>query len=350
MDYLTPNPDLYNVPGRTTAFNGMPYRRLSRSGLQVPNVGLGTWKFGLPETGDGSRVDEPTAYEIFDRCIELGVAMWDTANRYNAGSGNAERLIGRWLKENPDQRRNIIIATKMYVGMDGLTPNHGGLSRTNILESLYASLERMQTEYVDILYFHRFDTTGCLEESLAAIEDLVRDDLVRYFAVSNFNLQQMKMLKEVQERLSIRCHVQAVQNQFDILNGESESDRGVLDYLVQEGISLIPYSPLALGLLTEKYLDKSSVGEGDRLYDEGKLETLATEEKMKIVRKLADVAHESGLKLNELTIAYMLTLPGMGTVIPSCSNVEQLESNARGGTVSLTEEQINKVKTVLAGT
>jgi aryl-alcohol dehydrogenase-like predicted oxidoreductase len=92
-------------------------------------VGLGTWKLGLPETGDGSRAGEKEAYAIFDRAMELGVTFWDTANRYNNGAGNSERLIGRWLKANPDQRRNVVIATKMAGGMDGRTPNHSRLSR-----------------------------------------------------------------------------------------------------------------------------------------------------------------------------------------------------------------------------
>ncbi len=135
MDYLMPRPDLYHVPYEMDDFNGMPYRWIGRSGLRASDVGLRTWKYGLPETGDGARVDERTAFAIFDRAIELGVTFWDTANRYNNASGNSERLIGRWLKANPDQRRNVVIATKVYGGMDGRTPNHCRLSRGNILDA-----------------------------------------------------------------------------------------------------------------------------------------------------------------------------------------------------------------------
>src|SRR5690606_38335530 len=107
------NPALYNLPFKVNSFNGRPYRRLGNTGLKVSNVGLGTWKIGYPEAGDGSRVDEATAFGIFDLAVELGVTFWDTANRYNNASGNYERIIGNWLKSNPSQRRNIVLATKL---------------------------------------------------------------------------------------------------------------------------------------------------------------------------------------------------------------------------------------------
>ena len=163
-------------------FNGMPYRRLGNSGLRVANVGIGTWKFGYPAKGDGARVDEKTAHRIFDRAIELGATFWDTANRYNDASGNSERVIGTWLGLNPSQRRNVILATKIYAPMDGVSPNHSRLSRLNIIESVHACLDRLQADYIDLLYFHLFDATTPVEESLAAIEDLVREGLICYFA------------------------------------------------------------------------------------------------------------------------------------------------------------------------
>ena len=129
MDHTLPHPELYGVPYETDEYHGMPYLWIGRSGLRASMVGLGTWKLGLPETGDGARAGETESYAIFDRAMELGVTFWDTANRYNNAAGNSERLIGRWLRANPDQRRNVVIATKMAGGMDGSTPNHCRLSR-----------------------------------------------------------------------------------------------------------------------------------------------------------------------------------------------------------------------------
>ena len=169
------------------SYRQMPYRPLGHSGLKVSNVGLGTWKFGYPHKQDGSRVDPRTAFAIFDRALELGVTFWDTANRYNQGSGNSERVIGQWFAAHPSSRRDVVLATKMAGEMDGTTPNHAGLSRINILESVYASLERLKTDSIDLLYFHNAgDPDTPPEESLEAVEDLVRQDLVRYFALSNY--------------------------------------------------------------------------------------------------------------------------------------------------------------------
>lgn len=348
MDHRKPHPELYNVPFTTDSFNGMPYRVLGRSGLRVSHVGLGTWKIGYPETRDGSRVGEQTAFQIFDRAIELGVTFWDTANRYNSASGNSERVIGRWMAQNPDQRRNIVLATKVAGGMDGRTPNHSRLSRGNILDSVYASLERLQVTRVDVLYFHAFDPVTPVDESLTAVEDLVRQDLVRAFGVSNFTVDQLMMYQAGEERMSIRCRVVAVQNQFNILQGESDRQPGVLDYAARAGISFVAWSPLARGLLTERYLNPSRVGPGDRLHDEGEWKGIADQQPlMAKLRRLATLAHEWGWMLNQLAIAYMLTLPGMGPVIASASSVEQLESNASGN-VTLNEEQQRRVREVLA--
>lgn len=348
MNHLVPHPEFYGASCDDNAFNGMPYRRLGRSGLWVSNVGIGLWKFGFPETGDGARVDEKTAFAIFDRAIELGVTFWDTANRYNNASGNAERVIGRWLKANPDQRRNVVLATKMCGSMDGLTPNHAGLGRLNILESVYASLARMQVDTIDLLYFHMPDDDTPVEESLATIEDLVSRDLVRYFAVSNFTLAQLETYHRAERQLSARCRILAVQNKFDILQGEATGARGVLDYAAKHGIAFVAYSPLARGLISNRYLDPGKVGKGDRLYDENLMKWCQDATLMSKLHGLAALAEEWKTTVSCLALAYMLTLPGVGPAIPSASTVQQLEQNAAAGKLKLTGEQCARVKAALA--
>lgn len=345
--YKNPNVSLYNLPFESDLFNGMPYRALGKSGLRVSNVGLGAWKIGYPDTGDGSRVNEKDAFQLFDRAVDLGVTFWDTANRYNSSSGNSERVIGTWFKNNPEQRRNIVLATKLAGTMDGLTPNHCGLSRTNVLASVYASLDRLQTDYIDLLYFHSFDPRAPIEESLTAIEDLVSRDLIRYFAVSNFSADQLSTYENIGNRLSVRSQIVAVQNQFDILNGEPEAFAGARQHALQKEISYIAWSPLARGLLTGRYLDMKKVGPGDRLFDEGMIEKGMDEATMKKVQALAGLSREWDLKLGQLVLAYMLALPGMGPVIPSSSSVPQLESNAAAGKIVLSDEQRRQVENVL---
>lgn len=342
-----PGQAFYNAPFVVSSYNDMPYRTLGKSGFKVSNIGLGTWKMGYPESGDDSRIDEKNSLNILDRAIELGVTFWDTANRYNNASGNCERILGTWFKNNPDQRRNVVLATKMAGTMDGLSPNHCGLSRGNIMESVYASLERLQIDHIDLLYFHRFDGITPPEESLIAIEDLVKQDLIRYFAVSNASVEILKTYQAVQSQLSVRSRILAVQNQFDLLDGEAVEDKGVLDYASDQGISFIGWSPMARGLLTNRYLNPVIAGPGDRLFDEGDLKAKTSPENMTKLHALAAISNEMGVELSQLVMAYMLTMKGMGPIIPSSSSVKQLESNAAAGRLILTDQQIAKVRDIV---
>jgi aryl-alcohol dehydrogenase-like predicted oxidoreductase len=347
MDHSTPHPEFFKAPLEIYQYQGMPYQQLGRSGLWVSRVGLGTWKFGCPQTGDQSRVDEPTALGLLDRALALGVTFWDTAARYNNASGNSERIIGRWLAANPDQRRNIVLATKLYGGMDGLTPNHCRLTRGNIKESVYASLERLQTETIDLLYFHHYDPYTPLEETYSALEDLVQADLVRYLAISNFSVDQMRMHLAMETQFSARVRVLAVQNQFDLLRKEPAETAGSLALAAAQGVSFVAYSPLAEGFLTNRYVDMTKVGPGDRIYDQGMLPELATPENLAKLQRLAALAAEWNLEVSQLVLAYTLTLPGMGPVIPAASSLRQLESNTRVGQIELSAEQQAAVRAVI---
>ena len=348
MDHLEPNPELYGLSWSADAFHGMPYRNLGRTGLQAGIVGLGTWKYGYPETKDGSRVDRETAFSIFDRAWELGVTFWDTANRYNASSGNSERLIGQWFSENPDKRRDIVLATKLCGLMDGRTPNHGGLSRQNILDAVYASLERLQTDHIDLLYFHRTDSRTDPEESIAAVEDLIRGDMVRYFAVSNCGPTEYAAFEAARHTEgSVRTRIAAVQNGFDILRGETADTRGMFAVCRQHGVSCIAWSPLAEGLLTGRYNDPAKVTGRDRLGGQEKPLYLDPEIHRKLLA-LAGIADSLGVTMTRMVLAYMLTLPGMTHVIPAASTVAQLEDNAAAAQLALDEETCTRIAAAIA--
>ena len=349
MDYLKPDTSLYGLPAAADSFHGMPYRYVGRTGLRASVVGLGTWKYGFPETGDGARVDEKTAYEVFTRAWELGVTFWDTANRYNAASGNSERLIGRWFAENPALRRDIVLATKLGGLMDGRTPNHGGLSRQNILDAVYASLERLQTDHIDLLYFHRTDSRTEAEESIAAVEDLIRGDMVRYFAVSNCGPEAYAAFEAARKTEgSVRTRIAAVQNGFDLIRGENANGRGMLDVCRKEGISYIAWSPLAEGLLTGRYNDPDKVAQGDRLFDQ-KSQLYADPGVQRKLRALAEIADSLGVSMTRMVLGYMLTLPCMTHVIPASSSVAQLEDNAAAAALAPDAETCRRIEAALAG-
>jgi aryl-alcohol dehydrogenase-like predicted oxidoreductase len=346
MDHHIPHPQFFKAPLEIDTFNNMPFRPLGQSGLWVPRVGLGTWKFGIPESGDGSRVDQRTAMRIFDRAVELGVTFWDTAARYNNASGNAERVIGAWLAANPDQRRSVVIATKVYGGMDGLTPNHCRLTRGNIKASVEASLTRMGIEYIDLYYFHHYDPLTPLEETYSAVEDLVREDKIRYLAVSNFTVDQLQQHLRMEEVFGSRARILAVQNQFDVLRKEPQEYRGVLEFVRERSCAFLAYSPLAEGFLSDRYMDLSRVQAGDRIYDQGMLGQFSAADHEKL-RCLGELARQWGMQISQLVLAYTLTLPGMGPVIPAASTVSQLESNAAAGKVHLSPEQCSLIAEIV---
>lgn len=324
----------YGLDFAFDSFNGMPYIHLGRSGLRVSWMGLGTWKMGYPERGDGARVGRDQAFRILDRALELGVCFWDTANRYNESSGNSERVLGEWFRAHPQERRNIVLATKMAGAMDGVTPNHCGLSRANVLDSVYASLDRLGIERIDLLQFHRTDPDTPVEESLEAVADLRRQDLVRYLGLSNASVDELAEYQRVAQeyRLPALC---SVQNSFNPLTGERERQRGVLEFCARNHLSFIPYSPLSRGLLTNRYLPGTPVGKGDRLVDEGVLEQMASSEVQEKLARLEKIAAQEQLTIAQLSLAYLLRLPGMGPLIPSASTAEQLEENARAAAAEL---------------
>jgi aryl-alcohol dehydrogenase-like predicted oxidoreductase len=340
------SPKLYGLPFTMDEFNAMPYRRLGNSGLRVSNVGLGTWKFGYPQTGDGARVDEKAAFKIFDKAIEEGVTFWDTANRYNNSSGNSERIIGRWFKRHPGERRNVELATKLYGTMDGKTPNYCRLSRVNILEATYSCLDRLQTDRIELMQFHSFDDSTPIEESLMAMEDLISQDLVRYFGVSNFGVSHLEQYI-TWSAIFRRSQIQSVQNQFDILYGEDPAKTGVLDFCARTGMSFIAWSPLRGGLLSERYIDRSAVSKGDRLVDENRLDEELTPAVQKKLAPLVRLARQWDLTLTQLALAYMLHISGMGPVIAACSTPQQVAENARAGKVKLDKSQVGAVERII---
>jgi len=217
----------------------MDYVRLGRAGLRVSRICLGTMTFGR-------EADEETSFKIMNRYVELGGNFFDTADVYSAGK--SEEVVGRWLKQH-GARDNIVLATKVYGAM-GKGPNDQGLSRLHILQAVEASLKRLQTDVIDLYQIHRWDPEVPVEETLEALNDLVRQGKVRYIGCSNLTAWQLSKYSRIADQHFWSRFV-SIQPVYSALNRSIE--REILPLCQEEGLGVITYNPLAGGMLTGKY-------------------------------------------------------------------------------------------------
>jgi aryl-alcohol dehydrogenase (NADP+) len=299
----------------------MQYTRLGRTGLPVSRLCLGTMTFGF-------QCDEPTSFAIMDRAFEGGITFFDTADVYPLGAppgtqGRTEEIIGRWLAATGNRHR-IILATKCF-GRVGPSPWDQGNSRKHILDAVDASLRRLGTDYIDLYQLHGPDPNTPIDETLKALDDLVRWGKVRYIGCSNFLAYQVARAIGRSEVLGV-ARFDSVQPRYNLLFREIE--RELLPLCAQEGIGVIPYNPLAGGLLTGKHSPAAGPEEGSRF-------TLGTAARIyqerywhdrmfQTVDELRPLAAEAGLSLATLAIAWVLANPTVTAPIIGASRPEQL--------------------------
>lgn len=228
----------------------MKYRNVGRSGLRVSEVGLGSW------LTYGTATERDTAIECIDTAYRLGVNFFDTANAYNRGE--AEKLVGEALRKYP--RSSYVLATKVYFPM-GDGPNDRGLSRKHIMEQCDASLKRLGVDYIDLYQCHRFDASTSLEETLFALDDLVRQGKILYAGVSEWSAAQISQAKAIEDKRNLRP---IISNQpiYNMLVRYIEKD--VIPTSEQFGVGQVVFSPLAQGILTGKYQPGSAIPEDSR--------------------------------------------------------------------------------------
>ncbi len=350
----------------TKTFRGMKYRRLGHSGLWVSEIGLGLWKWGDPAY-DGSRVGEHAGFHILDRALELGVTHWDTANSYNGGAGNSERLLGRYFQSRGARARDmVVLATKVRNSVRAehemtrdFSPNGSGASRKYIIQAVEDSLRRLQTDYIDVLYHHApnvlpdgtWETP--LDETWDAFDQLISQGKVRYLAVSNRTAAQLDV--EGQALASVAANsarrIVGVQNHYNMLQRPKVSAKDgatmvdadtFLTYLAEQQIGLIPYVPLAVGLLTGRYR-KGQLDESGRLAQEGWAKDFLTDRNLDLVEQLIPIAERKGCTLAQLAIAWLLAHDVTASVIAGVTKLAHLEDNVGAIEVSLTEEDLAEI-------
>ncbi|MCO1593910.1 L-glyceraldehyde 3-phosphate reductase [Micromonospora sp. RHAY321] len=316
-----------------TRFGSMSYRRCGRSGLRLPAMSLGLWhNFG------GDRPLE-TQRAILRRAFDLGITHFDLANNYGPPYGSAEQNLGRLLAEDfRPYRDELVISTKAGYDMWPGPYGEGG-SRKYLLASLDQSLQRMGLDYVDIFYSHRFDPQTPLEETMGALDAAVRQGKALYVGISSYSpgktAEAAAILKDLGTPLLIH------QPSYSMLNRWIEQD--LLSVLEQEGVGCIGFSPLAQGMLTDRYL--GGVPEGSRASRDSSLSPEAlNEENLAKIRALNQIAVRRGQTLAQMALAWSLRDPRMTSTLVGASSVAQLEANVAAlDNLTFTEGELTEI-------
>ena len=314
--------------------NGMKYRRCGRSGILLPEISLGLWhNFGDVNIFANSQA---MAHYAFDH----GITHFDLANNYGPSYGSAEETFGQIIKKSFAPYRNeLFISTKAGYDMwPGPYGNWG--SRKCLMSSLEQSLKRMNLEYVDLFYTHRYDPNTPLEETLQALVDIVRQGKALYVGISRYPKDAAKTAYRYLEERDVHCLL--YQGKYNILNREPEEE-DILRQAQKNGTGFIAFSPLAQGLLTDRYLN--GIPDGSRMAQGGSLKesslTPALLERLKVLNKLAE---QRGQTLAEMALAWVLKNELVTSVIIGASSVKQLEDNLKAiGNTHFSEEELKKI-------
>jgi aryl-alcohol dehydrogenase-like predicted oxidoreductase len=303
----------------------MELKQLGRTGVKVSELCLGCMMFGGKTRPDDS-------YPIIDRAIDAGVNFIDTANVYSRGE--SEKVTGEALKRN-GKRPSIVLATKVHGVMADDEPNASGNSRRHIIEQCEASLKRLQTDYIDLYQIHRPEPQTPIDETLRALDDLIRSGKIRYIGTSTYAAWQSVEALWVAEKLGLNRFV-TEQPPYNILDRRIE--RGLLPMAMHYGYGIIPWSPLAGGLLTGKYKRGEKAPEGSRFSDPNpRLASRFTDGVYDVTEALEKVVAAKGVTLSQFALAWVLRQPGVTSPIIGPRTMEQLEDNLKAVEIDITD-------------
>ena len=315
-------------------YDGMSYRRCGRSGLKLPAISLGAW-----ETFGGYR-DASVAKECLFRAFDLGITHIDLANNYGTPPGNAEVVCGKIVKEMP--RDELIISSKAGYGMWPGPYGDGG-SKKYLIASCDQSLKRMGLEYFDIFYHHRPDSETPIEESMGALDLLVKQGKVLYTGVSSYSGAQFTEAVNTCKRMNL-SPITIHQPYYNLLGRGIEED--LLPETAREGVGVIPFCPLASGILTDKYLGGDIPAESRAAQKWGKewVTNNLNPEKKAILISLNEIAKERGQTLAQMALSWILRLPTITSALIGASNVTQIEDNVGAlNNRHFTTEELEKI-------
>lgn len=315
----------------------MEYRRLGSSGMYISEITYGNW------VTHGSQVEQDAAIKCVRTALDLGITTFDTADVY-AGT-KAEVVLGKALKGV--RRESYELFTKVYFPT-GKGRNDRGSSRKHIMESVHASLKRLQTDHIDLYQFHRFDYETPLEESLSAFDDLIRQGKVHYIGFSEWRAEEIKSALEIQEKRGYNRFVSS-QPQYSMLWRVIEKE--VAPLCATNGIGHIVWSPIAQGALSGKYLPGKKPPAGSRATDKrggaNMISGWLRDEVLTAVQQLKPLADEAGLTLAQLAVAWVLQNPGVSSAIIGASKPSQIKENVKASGVKLEDSLLKSIDKVL---
>jgi len=310
----------------------MQYRQFGKSGLKVSVIGLGTNRFG------SNAVPQGDVNNVIDAALDLGVNFIDSANVYT--KGESEKTLGVALKGRWDK---VVLATKFYFP-PGDGPNDKGNSRYYIYNALEASLKRLQRDHIDLYYVHRWDENTTIEETLRALDDLVRQGKVRYIGASNFAAWQLAHANLLAELSGWKAFT-ALQSHYHLL--ERQVEREVLPYCQAHKVGFVPYFPLAGGFLTGKYQRGAAIPPGSRGESSKYVQDYFTADNYDIIEKLGMWASARDRALYELAEAWLLAQPAVCSVISGATKVEHVQKNVKAVEWDLSEDELGEIRAIL---
>ena len=307
----------------------MKLRSLGKSGLQVSLVGLGCNNFG-------GRIDLEASRKVVYKALDLGITLFDTSDSYGE-QGGSETILGQVLGT---RRKDIILATKFATQMDNVGFLKGA-SRRYIRSAVEASLRRLKTDWIDLYQLHQPDPLTPIEETLRTLEDLIRQGKVRYIGCSNLPAWQVVESLWISRQLGLNAFI-SCQDEYSLLKRDPE--RELLPAIQAYGLGLLPFFPLASGLLSGKYKRNTPLPEGARLTTTKRLaDRYLTEENWQIVERLEEFCAKRGRSLLEVAFGWLLARPMISSVIAGATRPEQVEQNVKAGDVSLTPEDLTEI-------
>ncbi|MCG7378233.1 aldo/keto reductase [Paenibacillus sp. ACRSA] len=302
----------------------MEFRHLGNSGLRVSALGLGTNAFG-------KRADEPTSTRIIHAALDQGINFIDTANIY-AGT-ESERIIGQALA---GKRENAVLATK--AGLPRHDGPHGrGSSRYHLQQELEHSLRRLRTDYMDLYQIHTFDSHTPLDETLRTLDDMVSSGKVRYIGASNYAAWELMKALGTSE---LKGYVRYISTQTSYSLADRTPELELVPLCLDQGVGIIPYFPLAGGILTGKYNGEQAVPSGSRADTDPSFNRFLLEHNIDLGRQVSEKAAEHGCSPSVLSLAWLLARPAVSTVIVGATHTEQLEHNLQSLELKLTSDMM----------